>query len=139
MTSRPDPDPAGIVPADAYRLRPDDEPPVEFPRAEQVLPPAPPRLPTPGCPHEDFAAHVEISRLANVEGGPVNAYVADVRVECIGCGLPFVWIGPPVGLSPRQPMTSVDGTELRAPLRPFDAPPDFGTDGPGFHLRQMHP
>jgi hypothetical protein len=78
------------------------------------------------CPHEDFNVYTEINRLADVEGGPVTAFAADIRIDCANCGEPFRWIGVPAGLSPGHPMVSVDETELRAPIRPASSDPDFG-------------
>jgi hypothetical protein len=86
------------------------------------------------CEHPDFAAFVEVARITGQEDGPVIGYSGTVRVDCAVCGEPMQWLGAPVGLSPRQPMTSVDGLELRAPLRPRSAPAGWGEDGPGFHV-----
>jgi len=66
------------------------------------------------CPHEDFAAVVEVNRLTKVEGGPVTGYSAEITVRCADCDEPFRWIGCPAGLSPRQPMVSPDEATLRA-------------------------
>lgn len=77
----------------------------------------------------------EVNRLAVTEGGPIEAYSADIRVHCSGCGEPFRWIGVPAGLRPDRPCCSVDETELRAPLRPASADPDFGLGIPGFAVR----
>lgn len=84
------------------------------------------------CEHASFEATVEVNRLLN--DGEVVAFSADVRVSCADCDEPFVWSGLPVGLSPLRPMVSMDGRELRAPLRPSSSPPDFGRIGPGFHV-----
>lgn len=89
------------------------------------------------CPHENFACVVEVNRLSSVEGGPINAYRADIRVECGDCGEPFRWIGAPAGLSGAHPMVSVDETELHAPLRPASSDPDFGLGIPGFAIQQV--
>lgn len=79
------------------------------------------------CPHENFAAVVEVNRITAGDNDPtVVAYSADIKVECHDCGEPFRWTGAPVGASPREPMCSIDQTELRAPLRPASADPDFG-------------
>lgn len=86
------------------------------------------------CEHPDFAAFVDVARITEVEGGPAVSFSATVRVDCAACGESMQWVGTPVGLSPRQPMTSVDGLELRAPLRPRSASPGWGEDGPGFHV-----
>lgn len=97
------------------------------------------RLPDPDrpCPHEHFAATVEVNRLASTEDGPIHAYSADIRVQCADCGEPFRWIGLQAGLMPTKPMVSVDETELRAPLRPASSDPDFGLGIPGFAIRQV--
>ncbi|WP_439947213.1 hypothetical protein [Streptomyces sp. BBFR109] len=55
------------------------------------------------------------------------------------CGEPFRWTGVQAGVSPRQPMCSVDETELRAPLRPASADPDFGLGLPGFTVNYREP
>lgn len=84
------------------------------------------------CPHTEFASAVVVNRI--VRDSEVLAYVADVRVWCEGCGEPFRWTGVPAGVSPARPMCSVDETELRAPLRPASADPDFGMGIPGFAI-----
>ena len=99
-----------------------------------VRPDVDPDLP---CPHENFEAAVEVSRITRDEGGPVVAYSAAVTVRCAApsCGETFRWVGVPAGLSPGHPTVSVDGRELRAPLRPASADPDFGLGIPGFAVR----
>lgn len=90
--------------------------------------------PAPACEHPEFSASVEVVRLTVTEGAPVSGFTSNIHVSCSHCGEPFEWIGLPVGLSPRFPAASVDGQELRAPLRPVSAPPGFGEFGPGFHV-----
>lgn len=97
-------------------------------------------MPTPGtadpdlpCPHEDFTANVEVNRLTASDGDPtIIAYDTSITVACLACGEPFRWIGVQAGSSPGRPMCSVDETELRAPIRPASADPDFGLGIPGF-------
>lgn len=91
------------------------------------------------CPHENFKAKVVTNRLTDGEGKPVVAYSACVKVWCADktCGVEFEWIGLPMGLNPRGPTVSVDGTELRAPLRPVGSDPDFGLNGPGHGVRVL--
>jgi hypothetical protein len=85
------------------------------------------------CPHENFAAEVEVSRITGGEpDGPVIAFSAAIRARCADCGEPFRWTGVQAGLSQDRPMCSPDETELRAPLRPASADPDFGMGLPGF-------
>ena len=83
------------------------------------------------CDHENFVADVAVNRLTTDEGGPVTGYSADVRVRCLDCDEPFVFIGVPVGCTPRFPAASLTGDELRAPIRPASAPAGWGEDGPG--------
>lgn len=88
------------------------------------------------CPHENFDAFVDVNRLTASDTDPtVVGYSADIKVCCRDCGEPFRWTGVPAGLSPREPMCSVDEIELRAPLRPASADPDFGLGLPGFSIR----
>jgi len=96
-------------------------------------------VPDQTCPHQNFTAQVVTTRLTDGEDGPVTAYSACVRVWCADetCGQAFEWIGLPVGLNPRGPMVSFDGTELRAPLRPAGSDPDFGLAGPGHSVRVL--
>ena len=89
------------------------------------------------CPHLDFTADVDVTRLQGVHGedGVTIAFTTSIRVECTTCGEPFVWIGKlPIGDLPGQPALSVDRQELRAPIRPASAPENYG-DRPGFYLR----
>ena len=47
--------------------------------------------------------------------------------------------GVQAGLRPDRPMVSVDETELRAPIRPESADPDFGLGIPGFAVTWREP
>jgi hypothetical protein len=68
----------------------------------------------PGCTHPDFAAEVDVNRLADV-----GAFSADVRIRCSACSEPFVFVGSLLsGLSPTEPRVNMDGTELRIPIQP---------------------
>lgn len=70
------------------------------------------------CPHMSFQTHARIGRLSDTEGGPVTGYTADIKIECVDCGLPFRFRGLAAGSHYAEPRVSVDGTELRAPLEP---------------------
>ncbi|MFJ2719414.1 hypothetical protein [Streptomyces sp. NPDC087437] len=97
------------------------------PRPRQLADPDKP------CLHEHFDAFVGVARITASDTDPtVVGYAAEVKVSCRDCDEPFRWTGVPAGVSPRQPMCSVDETELRAPLRPASADPDFGMGLPGF-------
>ena len=83
------------------------------------------------CQHENFTAQVNVSRLTKSDtDNTVVGYLAEVRVNCIDCGLPFEWIGVDAGMMHSKPMASLDAQELRAPIRPkgcdiFPAIPGF--------------
>jgi hypothetical protein len=88
------------------------------------------------CEHMDFAAVVEVARLARSKVDPtITGYSATIQVRCADCDEPFRWIGVPAGLLPTQPTCSVDETALCAPLRPASSDPDFGLGIPGFAIR----
>jgi hypothetical protein len=89
------------------------------------------------CEHLEFTATVAVNRLTDEDDGPVTAYMADIRVSCLHCDEPFRWIGVPAGAMPDRPACSIDEAELRAPLRPASADPDFGLGIPGFAIRQI--
>jgi hypothetical protein len=90
-----------------------------------------PADPDRACPHPDFIATVEVGRIAAddehaSDDDPAQAFTADVRVHCASCDEPFRWTGLEVGMSFDHPMVSIDGLELRAPLRPASSDDDFG-------------
>jgi hypothetical protein len=98
-----------------------------------------PADPDRACEHEEFAVFASVGRITDGDGGPVAGFTAEVRVSCDRCREPFRWVGAPAGLSPRQPMVSVDELELRAPIRPASSDPDFGLGIPGFAIRMASP
>lgn len=87
------------------------------------------------CPHENFDAFVEVNRLTASDDATVLGYTADIKVRCHDCTEPFRWTGVPAGVSRSRPTCSIDETELRAPLRPASADPDFGLGLPGFSVQ----
>ena len=70
------------------------------------------------CQHASFAAKVKVGRLSHVEGGPISAFCADVKINCAECGMPFRFIGLPAGVHFAEPRVAVGGMELRAPIEP---------------------
>lgn len=72
------------------------------------------------CEHRDFQAVVTINRIADCPTG----FMADVRIKCADCGIPFEFVGLPSGLHFEKPMVSIDSTELRAPIKPSSDPVD---------------
>lgn len=87
------------------------------------------------CEHEDFAAIAEVARVTNTEGGPVEGYMLELRVECAACHEPFCFRGLPLGLSHLSPTGSLDGTVLTAPIHPM-SDPTSGIGLPGFHVTE---
>jgi hypothetical protein len=68
----------------------------------------------PTCEHPEFNAEVDVVRLDDV-----GAFTAAVRIHCLACDEPFVFIGSlPSGLSSMEPRVNIDGSELRAPIQP---------------------
>ncbi len=87
------------------------------------------------CPHEDFQAVVGVARQQAVDGGPIVAFCAEIRVWCAQCEETFRFVGVEAGVMPNRPMCSPDESELRAPIRPASSDPDFGMGLPGFAVR----
>ena len=79
---------------------------------------------------------VEVSRCTRTPDDPtVVAYYAEIKVWCLACKKPFEFIGLPMGMSPGQPRTSVDGQEARMPIKPVGEvmPIDVAGFGVEFH------
>jgi hypothetical protein len=92
------------------------------------------------CPHENFDVLACVNRLTKTDDDPtVIGFSADIKIECRDCGEPFRWTGVPAGLSPAQPMCSVDEATLSAPIRPASADPDFGLGLPGYAVTVREP
>lgn len=65
------------------------------------------------CTHPQHAAFVAVNRMLDS-----GLFCVDVRIRCVECGIDFRFTGLPSGVHPTQPMVSIDGTELRAPIEP---------------------
>lgn len=88
------------------------------------------------CPHENFTAAVTVDRIIDdTDQTVMTGCYAAITVSCADCGEPFRWTGLDAGLSATQPRCSPDETELRAPIRPASADPDFGMGLPGYAIR----
>lgn len=71
------------------------------------------------CKHMDFKANVKVGRLTAAENSDVVVWFdAEVTIECAECGIPFEFMGLPMGLSPLEPCCSVTGVEARMPIKP---------------------
>lgn len=72
-------------------------------------------------------AAVDVCRLTDENDLElVVGFSADVKINCADCGMPFEFIGLPAGISATnsKPMVSMDGKELRAPIKPSSVPAD---------------
>lgn len=88
------------------------------------------------CPHEHFDVHANVGRILRDDNDPIPmAYMVELRVTCQQCQEPFRWAGVHAGMSYATPRCSPDETELRAPIRPASADPDFGMGLPGFSIQ----
>lgn len=71
------------------------------------------------CEHMNFDVHANVARLQKSEEDPtIIAFSVDLRCKCHECGMPFEWVGLPLGFSHYRPTVSIDGQEMRAPLVP---------------------
>lgn len=70
-----------------------------------------------GCLHENFAAQVDVNRIAGKDGA-VAGFQADVRIQCAVCGKPFQFLGLKPGLDYRGAAISPDGLEARLGIVP---------------------
>lgn len=86
------------------------------------------------CGHYNFGVEAQCSRVLNQDKTEVIGYAADIKVLCMDCGEPFEWRSPTGGLSPDRPTISLDGRELRAPMRPASSPESFGETVPGYNI-----
>lgn len=65
------------------------------------------------CEHDEFNAEVKVARLEDT-----GQFVAEVKVSCAACGVPFRFLGPPTGISFSHPTVDVPATTLHAPIAP---------------------
>lgn len=67
------------------------------------------------CEHHNFESHVAINRLEDT-----GQFAADVHVRCADCKTPFQFLGLPTGLNSESAAVSVDATEARLAIAPYD-------------------
>ncbi len=75
------------------------------------------------CEHKEYKAFVSCGPIAGYEGGPILGIMADVKIECAHCHLPFQFVGLPLGLNTRGATMSVDGQEARLAIAPVGSIP----------------
>ena len=69
------------------------------------------------CIHDNFECHLGVNRLLSDEEMLVG-YAVDIDIECADCGIPFEFVGLPLGRSPAHPTSDPFRHELRAPITP---------------------
>jgi len=87
------------------------------------------------CRHEDFRADVDVNRLTRGEGGEVYAYMADVKICCVQCGMPFEFPGFAHGISSIEPRVSINHQTIHLPLKPSDK--EHFEFFPGFNVKEI--
>lgn len=70
------------------------------------------------CAHENFKAKVGVHRLTKIDDGPVTGYVAEVTINCVGCGRPFQFLGLKPGYDTQGVTVSIDGLIANLALAP---------------------
>lgn len=71
------------------------------------------------CKHEDFKASVGVARLEDSGG-----FMAEIRIHCTQCGLPFQFLGLEPGLDMQGARVSIDGLEANIAIAPKGAKPN---------------
>ncbi|MFZ6774704.1 hypothetical protein ACO0LB_18540 [Undibacterium sp. SXout7W] len=71
------------------------------------------------CKHLNFSASVRVARVEDV-----GRYIAEVRVKCIECDMPFQFQGMSPGMSSVKPTVSLDGLEANLPIYPEGQQPN---------------
>ena len=70
------------------------------------------------CKHENFSATVKVARLEDR-----GLFMAEVRVRCDECGLPFQFLGLEPGVDLMGARVSVDGLEANLAICPQGSRP----------------
>lgn len=65
------------------------------------------------CHHENFKALTKVIRLQDS-----GRFMAELRINCTECGLPFQFLGLPLGLNFAGATMAVDGQEARLAIAP---------------------
>lgn len=69
------------------------------------------------CEHFEFSCNAAVQRMTD-EAGRVRNFCVDIKITCLGCGLPFQFLGTPTGHSFKHPTVDVIATTLSAPIAP---------------------
>ena len=83
------------------------------------------------CEHEDFLASVNVNGMKDS-----GRFMADVRISCTQCGIPFRFIGLPFGVDFNGASVSADTTEARLAIAPKGEVSDAVDGVNGFSVRR---
>ncbi len=84
------------------------------------------------CKHMQFKADVRVARLEDS-----GRFMAEVRIHCSECGLPFEFQGLPAGLNLNGAAVSVDHLEANLAIAPQGSKPTT-LDMIGYAVRAHH-
>lgn len=85
------------------------------------------------CVHMNFGAQVSVARLEDI--GQFNA---EVKIQCAECGMPFRFLGLPIGLNLQGACIAPDGLEARLAILPQDRVPAPLEGVTGFRIGVSH-
>ena len=88
------------------------------------------------CKHENFNANVSVNRIVN-DSGIVIDFLADLKIHCLDCDLPFSFKGLPKGFSGNQASSDLFALEARLPIEPADDTLKMKSRLPGFTIKQV--
>lgn len=71
------------------------------------------------CMHDLFTARVAVVGVAEIDGGPVTGFIAQVQVICATCQVRFRFGALAPGFSTVKPTTNIDGSEVYLPMAPL--------------------
>ena len=85
------------------------------------------------CPHEKFVCSVTVNNIDDI-----GRFLADVKIRCDQCGVPFRFIGLPAGVDLNGAATSIDATEACLAIAPKSEviPPVEDENCVGFSVRR---
>jgi hypothetical protein len=66
----------------------------------------------------NFDAKVAVARIEDI-----GRFVAEVRIHCADCGVPFQFLGVQPGFNYEHPTVSLDGLEADLPISPQGSQP----------------
>lgn len=83
------------------------------------------------CEHPDFRADIHVARIVDID-----RWMAEIKITCIKCHLPFNFFGMPTGLDYNGVAMSADGKEAFLAIAPSSELPPF--KGPqGFTIKRV--